>query len=142
MSRSSIFARIFSIMSLFSTAFPADVFHPFLRQLRNHDVTQSMAYLLSVMMTISLFLGTISNALKMAVSSARWFVCLAPGKVSDTFLQLVQSASAFGRFPLRNHTSCRQVQSRRRRRQKLLPCRFLENCRLCVFVWVLCEFLL
>ena len=84
--RSSIFARMFSTRSLFSTVLPAEVFHPFLRQLMYHEVTQSMAYLLSVMMLTSRFLGTISRALCTAVSSARWLVCRGPGKVSDTFL--------------------------------------------------------
>lgn len=59
------------MISLFSTAFPADVFHPFLRQLIYHVVTQSIEYRLSVIITTSLFLGTISNALRIAVSSAR-----------------------------------------------------------------------
>ena len=49
-------------------------------------VTQSMAYLLSVMMLTSLFLGTISSARRIAVSSARWLVCRGPVRVSERFL--------------------------------------------------------
>ena len=71
LSRSSIFASTFSMISLFSTAFPADVFHPFLLQFSCHTVTQSMAYRLSVMMETFRFRGTVSSALTSAVSSAR-----------------------------------------------------------------------
>lgn len=69
--RSSIFVRILSTKSLFSTGFPAAVLHPFLLQLMYQFVTQSIAYLLSVMMLASLLRGTISSARRMAVSSAR-----------------------------------------------------------------------
>ena len=95
LSRSSIFTRTFSTMSLFSTALPADVFHPFLRQLINHVVTQSMAYRLSVMITTCRFLGTISSALEIAVSSARWLVCRDPGKVSEIFLSQRPSVKSY-----------------------------------------------
>ena len=84
--RSSIFARTFSTRSLFSTGFPADVFQPFFLQLMYQFVTQSIAYLLSVMMLASLLRGTISRARRIAVSSARWLVCRVPGNASDMFL--------------------------------------------------------
>lgn len=69
--RSSILLRMFSTRSLFSTAFPAAVFHPFFFQFLYQLVTQSMAYLLSVIMLASLLRGTISRARRIAVSSAR-----------------------------------------------------------------------
>ena len=70
-SRSSVFVRMFSTRSLFSTGFPAAVRHPFFLQLMYQFVTQSMAYLLSVIMLASLLRGIISRARRIAVSSAR-----------------------------------------------------------------------
>ena len=86
-SRSSVFVRMFSTRSLFSTGFPAAVRHPFFLQLMYQFVTQSMAYLLSVIMLASLLRGMISRARRIAVSSARWLVCRVPWSASDKFLR-------------------------------------------------------
>ena len=70
-SLSSIFCSMFSIKSLFSTVFPAAFFHPFLRQLMNQDVRQSMAYFESVIIMMLRLRGACSTARCIAVSSAR-----------------------------------------------------------------------
>ena len=86
-SRSSVLVRMFSTKSLFSTGFPAAVRHPFFLQLMYQLVTQSMAYLLSVIILASRLRGIISRARRIAVSSARWLVCRVPGSASDKFLR-------------------------------------------------------
>ncbi|KAI1657430.1 hypothetical protein F4813DRAFT_76186 [Daldinia decipiens] len=75
--RSSILARIASTRSLFFTS-PSLVFQPFFCQFTYHSVAQLIEYLLSEKMRIFCSTGTVSKARRMAVNSARWFVCTSP----------------------------------------------------------------
>ncbi|KAK1834122.1 hypothetical protein QBC39DRAFT_31664 [Podospora conica] len=84
-SRALSSSRIATTRSLFLTG-PALDIHPFRCQFMYHSVTHEMAYLLSVRISSGEFASITSRLRRMAVSSARWFVCSLPWSRSEMFL--------------------------------------------------------
>lgn len=92
LSRASINVRTALIMSWFITESPPRVRQPLLAQLLYHTLTQLIEYVLSEKMRTGCVTGTDWSARRIAVNSARWFVCRVPLRRSEMFLYDWRSA--------------------------------------------------
>ncbi len=86
LSRASMSLRMALTRSWFSTASPLLVTQSFLIHVLYQSTTQLIEYLLSVKICTDCVLPTTWSARRIAVSSARWFVCGSPLSRSEMFL--------------------------------------------------------
>lgn len=86
LSRVSMNERTALIMSWFITVSPPRVLQPLLAQLLYHSLTQLIEYVLSEKIRTDCVTGTAWRARRIAVNSARWFVCTEPFSRSEMFL--------------------------------------------------------